>query len=558
MTTTLANLTGDMPVRPPRDELEYQAGPPIGDATRHLCAAGYLDREFRSRAINELVVNSYRVPAPTPGTDHARVLHECLRARRLVVGTAMAMIVVGLLTLIVSPPAFALLAGVGVAAYLVRLLGHGGTTLVTRVLRANRWGDTIVRARRILDGAILAGSGAAIVAIALIGSLLGGSISFAATVLPVLAWIAVGAVFQYIRHVRLAALHRPHQGKLGTPSPRLKPVFERLEQRQAEAETVYGNHSPFVGCGAQQVPWTYGIEMVPSRKRHEEGLPPDPLDVPRLHATLMARLAALAAGDEYAGDLLHRLTVRDRVFRSGVRWDRPNAWLGGLSTAGPNGTLILDARWARRLDETSHERIRHYVEARAELWQDQVVVSVFVRVSVQGSQLYVEALPYVLPPIDRRYQAVDAVAPPDPFADGLAALGRAVINLPNAVADAFFEPYDLVRTWWATWTHHWRYRRVIKSNLAFDHAPSVSLRELAASLDYQQYFQYLDVERFLGSVHMRIMSTLLGVLDRAGYDIRKFEQIVNRIGVQNNNSTVNGSQTGFSQKPTPPDSQVDG
>ena len=83
--------------------IEFHAGPPGGDATRHLSAAAYLDRDFRTKVIAELVENRYRVPAPTPGIEADRVLDHCLRARRAAVVTGSATIAIGLLGLMISP-----------------------------------------------------------------------------------------------------------------------------------------------------------------------------------------------------------------------------------------------------------------------------------------------------------------------------------------------------------------------------------------------------------------------------------------------------------------------
>src|SRR5436305_11948935 len=96
---------------PLRGWVEREAGAPTGSATRHLCAAAYLDRDFRNRAIEELVEHSYRVPAPTPGTDAGRVLEACLQARKAAVVRGVVFLVIGLLGLVLSGGALLLVVG---------------------------------------------------------------------------------------------------------------------------------------------------------------------------------------------------------------------------------------------------------------------------------------------------------------------------------------------------------------------------------------------------------------------------------------------------------------
>jgi len=80
------------------------------------------------------------------------------------------------------------------------------------------------------------------------------------------------------------------------------------------------------------------------------------------------------------------------------------------------------ARGHREFGNRNGTRLRRYLEARAELWEGQIVASVFLRAYIQGGLLQVEGVPFLLPPIAERYRAVDGILPPDPLVDGAAAL----------------------------------------------------------------------------------------------------------------------------------------
>lgn len=66
--------------------------PGASEATRLLCAGTYLDAGYRDAVIEELYVHEERLAAPSLGHDAARVLAHALRARRLDVGWAAAIL----------------------------------------------------------------------------------------------------------------------------------------------------------------------------------------------------------------------------------------------------------------------------------------------------------------------------------------------------------------------------------------------------------------------------------------------------------------------------------
>ena len=567
----------------PRDALEYQAGPPGGDATRHLCAAAFLDRGFRQAAITELVEHQHRVPAASPGIDMARVLDSCLHARResaIAGGLVLAVAFVGLL---VVPADTALALSTVLFA---RLVTWSLGPFLTRqsIGRGLRWQSLV---RRGLVVALLfmfsAGSTASIVYLALSssagsGGLLGsgsnsdsgstlGAAQDSSSVRPpgvvgylaVLGiWVAIGTALRYRRRMHLAALNQPRAAQqAGLSFPRLVHVFDRLRARPAEAETLYSDFSPFVGAGLrlEDEGWSFPIELRPDARRHADGSTAGALELPAVHRCIADGLAQLSYGELYPGDLLHRLTVRDRVFRTGRRREPPAHWYGALSTAdSATGPRILHPAWADLLDYGSHERIRHYLEARAELWEDQVVASLFVRAYIQGGLLQVEGLAFLLPPVAERYRTVDDVLPPEPLPDGGAALWSALRSFARDVCTAVVDPWAVLWTYLRTASRSRWCRRMVASGRPVDYGPRVSLRELGAEPHYQQLFQEMDVRRFFSSMRERAFSAILAELKRAGYETGEFEQAVQYIfagtmnvnsgaGIQNVNSPNSGNQS---------------
>ncbi|MFE2100698.1 hypothetical protein [Streptomyces sp. NPDC059468] len=555
-----------------RDLLEHQAGPPGGDATRHLCAAAFLDRTFRQAAIRELVEEQHRVPAASPGVDMAAVLAACLRARWEGAVAGGLIILVAFVGLLTDRADFAL-------ALLVVLLVRAVTWSFGpfigkgRFDRGTLWRLLLRRGLAALGLCLLFSAGLLLLVIAAIGQGLsstttgvppdsGGVVAQGATWNPsllgiaafLLAWVAIGAVLRYRRHLHLAALHEPGGTEPGPQSTRLSPVFARLQERPAEAETLYSDFSPFVGAGLrlEHEGWSFPIELRPSTQQRNGSAPLVPLELPTLHRSITAAVAELSQGDLYPGDFLHHLTVRDRVFRAGRRPDAPENWYGALSVADPlSGVQTLAPAWADLLDLGSHERIRHFLEVRAELWQRQLVAALFLRANVQGGLLQVEGLAFLLPPVAERYRVVDDILPPRPLEDGGHALWRAVRSFALDVCTAAVEPWAILRSAVRTAARRRWYRRMHELGRPVDHSPQVSLRELGAEPYYQQLFQELDVRRFFTSIRERAFTAVLAELRRAGYDTSEFEQAVQLLvagnmnistGIQNVNSPNSGNQ----------------
>jgi hypothetical protein len=527
--------------------LEFHAGPPGGSATRHLCAAAHLDREFRTSAIRELVENRHRVPAPAPGVETDRVLEHCLRARRAAVTTGLVTIAIGILGLVISPIA---VLGMVIVALAVRGIG-AVARFAGGILRMRPRPERTARSRMVtglLVIAVLIAMSIGAVGVSLILPDAGAYLGMG--VVLIVAWILTGAVARFWRRSVLAGLHLPASHLGGAPFPALRPVFDKLRMRAVEVDTIYGDFSPFAGSGLEdrESDWSFSIELRPSADRRKQRRAADPMEAPDLHRRVMEAIAGLRTGPLYPGDPLHRILVTDRIFRSGLRLDPPPAWFGHLATWDPaTGRPVLDPAWADMVDLGAHERLRHYIEARVELWEYQIVASVFVRVHVQGNLLEMDGLATILPPVAARYRTVDDALPPDPITDGAAVLWEAVSELPADISHAAAEPWAWAQSALRAWLRGKWYRAMLAANRAVDHAPTLSVRELGAEPFYQQRFQQADVDRFFRSVARRAYSAVLVALRESGYDTSEFDQILQQNNNFNSGTQVFGSVSNVGQ-----------
>ncbi|MEV0193778.1 hypothetical protein AB0I39_35325 [Kitasatospora purpeofusca] len=554
------------------ENLHHQAGTVPGDATRYLCAAAWLDRRFRAVLIEELVEQSFRIPAPSPGTDLVRVLHEALTARRWEARTGLFCVLV----VVLAFPVLGVGAGLAALALLVLLTLAGGglgsgrmdhrlgleverLMITPRSPRATGWRGAVAGVGRLIATLALV----AAAALYLYGPLEGSDLDrifvpdlFGPAGVGVLAelallWLAAARLRYRLRR-RLSALVGMDPTPVPPPSPRgsrTARVYERLGEQQAGPELLYQRQAPLVGLGKAGRIWRMTFELRPSAERAAQGRAPDPIDTTTLYRSVAARVRALAQDPRYPEDSLRGLSVTDRVFRPSLRDDAPDSWLGAMSgRAGEQ--VLLEPAWADLLSRSGHERLRHYLAIRVGSWQEEVVVTVLVRASTRGGLLYLEWLPYVLGPVAQEYHVVDLLGHRSGFMHAMNALSWSARRLGGDAAIAVGQVRQVWQSRGRAARLARRYRHLTRAGYAVDYAPRSSVRELGAGATYQNIFQEHDVQRFLSTVTERVFSAVGAELKARGYDSAAFEEQsqsitnINNGGVQVVGSTVHGPVAG--------------
>ncbi|MCT9077536.1 hypothetical protein [Streptomyces fulvoviolaceus] len=557
--------------------IEHHAGPPGGQATRYLSAAPYVDRAFRDAVIGELVEHRHRVPAPSPGVDLVRVLHECLRARRIAALSGCVYLVTllfGSLTnrtstlLALATLAALRVLGIGHAARDVPLPDTASRTRLT-LLNALIWLLRVIVVAGLATGvSLLWWKGFSLYDDTQTGksdnNLLAATLKFLRADEPsariyalILAiFFVTGVVWRF----RLLALLGNRTGPLSgtgpspdTDNPWLERIYDTLHHQRTGPELLYRDHVPVVGLGhlQEEVAWTMALELRPATNDTGTQRVPTPVTVAHLHQAIADDVRALAAGREYPKDALHGLRVTDRVFRPGIRLGPTQNWLGGMSLSDPYtpGAAVLDRRWADALDLCGHERLRHFLAIRIGAWQEEIAVTVLVRVNTQGRVLYVDWQPYVLFPIKRRYHVVDTFDEASPLVDGVEVMTGTILGAGHDLTAACTEigaTLASLRRLLRARVHYWRLTR---RGYAVDHAPALSVRERGAADCFQNDFQLDDVKRFLYTVGERVQSALARELKARGYDVGALEEQARLItnnninyGIQAQGTRVNAHQ----------------
>ncbi|KQX83945.1 hypothetical protein AB0K86_14255 [Streptomyces clavifer] len=542
--------------------IRSQAGNPPGDATAYLCGAAHTDRPFRDAVITELAENPHRIPPPSYGVDLAAVLRECFIARRqagirgallLVLPLLlMAVDVAGALTMVALVLYIRLFLYVarGLAGFLAPSTepGNARPTGAGRAIRALIFLVlSIYLAGQVLAASVLLFAEGLFISRSVCRyNAVGESsctrndelnLTLVTALLVLVCWIVVATVFHH-RTTRL--LHQFATGR--TPVRQDPPAhaarLAELRQQQADPDIVFSDYAPFVGAGIELDHWSFAIELTPDVGHKPDGTTADRpagFTVPLIHARIRRELLRLGEGDAYPGDRMHGIRVDDYIVKSGLRLGPSTDWSG----TGPDSAfqeLAPDARreavvqlggvpdgpapatwWPDSLDLAAQERLRHYLTVRVGSWGNEVVLTVFSRVQVQGGLLFLESRAFLLPPIARAFHAIDRVTPPDGVWDWFELVQRASASVFTVVSDAPIDLFRISRTAGRIGRSHAWYAHMCATNQVVDHSPKRSVRELAAEPAFQQLFQEMDVQRFLKSIQTRTLTAVRLSLRDAGY-----------------------------------------
>ncbi|MGW3120460.1 hypothetical protein ACWDBW_25485 [Streptomyces sp. NPDC001107] len=536
--------------------------PHASEATRLLCAGTYLDSGYRDRVIEELHLNEQRIVAPSLGFDAARVLAHALRARRqelLWAGAIIGLWVVGgavsggPLLLFLWPSVLLALApwvrGRGeqppwyrrVAAFLVRWWGRAffATILVLIVLAAFGGGS---------DDSSSHGSYGSY------GSDYGygysdspsvsdafspGSISDA--IKPWQAWLtlAVFALIAWCVHSQRHQFSRALAAELspqrfpdaaGDPAEQAEnPRFQRLKQRirveQHAPLVMYHEARPFCGAGAAYNTWVLAVEL-----RRDELKKQQPLSNRAILERIRPLLEQLRVPAEYAGpgvrDRLRWLEIDECVFLP----------VEGLLTRdqAPYTPQAFEEHRARAVEEGAEKR-RHFLRIRVGGWEEELVVTVFVRIHTQGRMLMLEVAPHVLTPVRADFKDADRTAHRFRNNNVLGKAAGAVVLVPASAGRSLAQlGRGLVYVW-----------RLLTGGYAgaLPDGPALSVRELG-SVQAGSLFQEMDVARYLKSVQDRVANGVRAALAEAGYETGEFMQkVVNISNGDVNIGNISGNNT---------------
>jgi hypothetical protein len=537
--------TIDGPVRGP-------VGSVPGDVTRYLCAAAYLDEQFADRVVDDVLADEAGAVAPSVDVDLTAVAYHCLAAREkryqrdklLTIGAGIVTLV-GPIWLLLAP-IFLTLAGPS--------SGDGGTThgrgrrqrvsTRTLVLAGLRFGVVLVFA------ALVALLFSDIGAPGWVHWLLGGYL-FGIPIVIALIGVAVLAHRTTLRHeLEIDQRLRTSMSReifAARPLPTVAPEWiadrmNQIDEAQQGNVTIYSGYIPFVGFAKASSNWSVAVALLPDSSADEQ------VDFTVVELIDYVR-GQLTTAHARSGELAS-LQVEDRVFVNGATITGDARFLptvDGMADGPPVAPVQrLDREQVEDIMRHPTSTVRHFLAMHVPLWGGDVVPSVFLHFSTTGGTLHLHCDNHVLGPVDAAYHVVDRMLPQPAPEQHRWLLMSALSSTAAAYRDA---PRQLL--------HHARFgrrqeRRIEHEAAAyvqdpmFDYGARLSVREIALSPEYHNYFQVLDASRIIASVQRHTLAAIRDFLEAHGFDTRDFhsqqQTILNHGVIQQGGLSVVGNQ----------------
>ena len=296
-------------------------------------------------------------------------------------------------------------------------------------------------------------------------------------------------------------------------SPRRERLLRALDRDTGGNVTVYSGFSPFVGSGLNIGGWSFVVDL----RRGKHGLDGDRLApmsfaVDDLYRCTEDRMRQLR---------LDRLGMESRLFVNG-RHLNGLPWLLPSPAGRPNTSA--DPRIVEHFRQVPSDRVRHYVAVRIVGWQGELVVSLFLRFSFSGENLFCEASYFLLFPVDERFHMIDDLnGVPDLRTVGRLLARSILYTIPLAV----IAPFAVLQRALAPlgrWLERRTQRRLARQSPTYDHGAATTVREWAMSEQYRHYFQKLDREMYVKLVEQQILDAVITFLDSRDIDTSDLKQ----------------------------------
>ncbi len=289
---------------------------------------------------------------------------------------------------------------------------------------------------------------------------------------------------------------------------------------------IYSGFSPFVGSGESIGAWSFALDL---RKRANPtpvnsgngSNPSAELSAIELENISLETLYARIARDISAIGL-DRVTVHDKLYVNGQDIRDDTRFLSHPLDR-PRNTVddqvVTDAMFRQQ-----EKQLRHYRCIRVVDWSGELVLSIFLRFSKLGHNLFAEASYFLLTPIAERFRAVDSMSPHFRFRRFVQFVFATAIKTPFLT---LWAPFGLL---WQIFDafHRWSARRqedeLIRENPAFDYGAAFSIRQWTSSNAYRRYFQRLDKEMYLKVLEKNILDSILTFLEEHDVDVSELKQ----------------------------------
>lgn len=291
---------------------------------------------------------------------------------------------------------------------------------------------------------------------------------------------------------------------------------------------ISGGYSPFVGYGIDMDSWSFTVNL---KKIDNPEKTLEKVDIKELLNTISGKIK----------QNIHNSNISDKLFVNGK--DIRNTKLF-MKTIMDKPIVEINHKDVEHLIGKSNEYIRHYRVVTIPMWSGQVNLSIFLRFTILGDQLYAESRFFLLPPLKENFMILDNAFSKSGFS----------YFYSQFIVSAFKSLY--------TWTlgpimlFSWLGKiqeaivgdpenKLKRQNDTYNYGHTNSLRELWLTPDYQRYFQMVDNDlNYKVSQHI-IVNSIVDYLESKGIstaDIKERQTTILNSGVIVTGGTVNAGQ----------------
>ncbi len=558
--------------------------PPLTPTTRQLCCAAYVDSEFANTVIREVVDDEHRAVPPALDTDFDLdpVVRHCYRARRLLLWRDLLLTALVLIGLLTATLLTLLWLTVGALVFISRSAAVRAMPWPTRI-RVLAWaavaGITLSCFASLVSGlftlllALLAAQGGS----DLLGSATDGNagvsvtqaVSSVASMAVLLTPLAL-AVFSF---ALLVAFRVKTYGILtrdlapertdGAPDLPNRRVERRMAwvssmQRgnlalQSNVRSPDGPQIPILGAGQVWREWSFALPLKPRNGHADNDGQRVTVDPVRLNQVVRQSLLRLRDPGLPEGERVPGLYLLPYVVADGARQERdpliePRERIPyALATPAaieaiirhPQGSLRYYQRAVVGASGKSVRTADHREVAPAQ--DQQIAMSLFVHVAVEGGMLYLESITTVMPPPRAEYTLLDALHTSTDRILGLAVR----TSWRDWPADCLAAPRRAMRSMWQIATATRRMDRAHRDSREFrvyEYGARLSVRELAAEPELPTWLQFLDADKYAKVAERAAVDAVFTHLGEQGVDTAEFSSRSEFVqNVQSVNFNVNGN-----------------
>ena len=290
------------------------------------------------------------------------------------------------------------------------------------------------------------------------------------------------------------------------PDDKAREAIESVTAAQQNRAVVYSGFTPFVGAGVALDGWSFVVDT----QKACQDLGPQravPFDARDLYGAI----------DECLNGInWQNAAVEDRVFVHGSDVTGDSRLLPDPTERPP---AITDPSLIDSYVDAASNSVRHYKHFRLVEWDGEMILSLFIRVTKPGRDLFVEANYFLLTPLRESFHKLDKINPRRVWKQGLTTAFE-------ALALTVVWPLSALQILGAV--EKWRERREIRARIqedaTFDRGAVSSIREMYASNQYQRYFQKLDKEMYYKVLDRHVLDAIVDFLNDRNIDTSDLKQ----------------------------------